>query len=163
MIRFSKCLFLNPAKIWISGLKCNCDNIMKIVDIFGSRWLTVAIDSVTEGSSLLTLIKEQRLEYFAKHHSTKCEVSIRVPYALFEDILEKAIKEDPENIFVFNLLDPVNWDVHWQRPFEDLVSAGITDMSMSISLDENALLISVNKSILPPQEIYSKMKALRFD
>jgi hypothetical protein len=82
---------------------------------------------------------------------------------LFEGILEKAISEDPENIFVFNLLDSTNWDIQLQHSFEELVATGITNLFISISLDENALLISVNKFLIQPQELYRKIKALRFD
>ena len=122
------------------------------------------IDSLTKDSSLLALVKKQGLKYFLKQHSANyIEVSVLIPYSLFEGILEKAISEDPENIFVFNLLDPTSWDIQLQHSFEELVATGITNLFISISLDENALLISVNKFLIQPQELYRKIKALRFD
>ena len=164
MIRFSKILFLNPAKIWISGVKCSCDNIIKIVNIFDWKWIALTIDSVTEESPLLKFAKKQKLKYSVKKRSTNfIELSVVVPHDLFNCFLEEAISEDPENIFVFNLLDSTNWDIHLQRSFEELVASGITNAFISISLDENALLISVNKSLIQPQKLYRKIKALRFD
>ena len=86
-----------------------------------------------------------------------------VPYPLFENFLDKAIKENPENIFVFNLLDPENSAMCLRWPFEKLVTTGITDVFISISLDENAVLICVNKSLILPKELFKRLKALCFD
>lgn len=164
MIKISKSLLLNPAQIWISGIKCNFKNIAKIVNVLDCKWIVVTIDSLTKDSSLLALVKKQGLKYFLKQHSANyIEASVVIPYSLFEGILEKAISEDPENIFVFNLLDPTNWDIQLQHSFEELVATGITNLFISISLDENALLISINKFLIQPQELYRKIKALRFD
>lgn len=164
MIKISKSLLLNPAQIWVSGIKCNFKNIAKIVNVLDCKWIVVTIDSLTKDSSLLALVKKQGLKYFLKQHAANyIEVSVVIPYSLFEGILEKAISEDPENIFVFNLLDPTNWDIQLQHSFEELVATGITNLFISISLDENALLISVNKFLIQPQELYRKIKALRFD
>ena len=124
----------------------------------------MTIDSVTEGSLLLTSVKEQGLKYFARPRSAGyVEISAVVPYNLFEDFLDKAIKENPENIFLLNLLDPSNSVICLQRSFEELVIAGITDVFISISLDENALLICMNKSLILPQESFKKLKSLCFD
>ena len=164
MIKISKNFLFNPAQIRVTGIKCNFKNIVKIASIFDYKWIVVTIDSLTENSLLLALIKDQGLKYFLKQHSANyIEVSVVIPYSLFEDVLEKAINEDPENIFVFNLLDPINLDIHLQHSFEELVATGITNVFISISLDENALLISANKSLIQPQELYRKIKALRFD
>ena len=164
MIKFSKNLLLNPAEIRISGIKCSFNNIVKISNVFEFKWIVVTIDSVTEGSSLLTLVKDQRLKYFERPRSAGyVEISAVVPYLLFEDFLDKAIKENPENIFVFNLLDPASSVICLQRSFEELVTKGITDVFISISLDENALLICMNKSLILPQELFKRLKALCFD
>ncbi len=164
MIRFSKILFLNLAKIWISGVKCSYDNIIKIANIFDWKWIALTIDSVTEESPLLKFVKNQKLKYSVKQRSTNyIEISVVVPHDLFECILEEAISEDPENIFVFNLLDSTNWDIHLQLSFEELVAAGIANAFISVSLDENALLISVDKFSIQPQKLYKKIKSLRFD
>lgn len=164
MIKISKNLLLNPAQIWVSGIKRNFKNIVKIANILDCKWIVVTIDSLTKDSSLLVLVKKQGLKCFLKKHSANyIEVSVIIPYFLFEDLLEKAISEDPENIFVFNLLDPTKWDIHLQYSFEELVATGITNVFISISLDENALLIYVNKSLIQPQELYRNIKALRFD
>lgn len=164
MIRFSKILFLNPVKIWIDGVKCTYDNIIKLANIFDFKWISLTIDSVTEESPLFIFIKNQDLKYSVKQRSSNyIEVSVAVPYDLFKCILKKAIKEEPENIFIFNLFDLTNWNKQLQCPFEELVATGITNVFISISLDENALLISVNKSLIRPQELYRKIKALRLD
>lgn len=155
---------MNPAKIWISGIECSYDNIIKISDIFECKWISLSIDSLLEESPLLTFIKDQGLKYFIKQRLTNhMEISVVVPYSLFADILEKAINEDPENIFISNIIDPTNWDEQLQRPYEELVVTGITNVFICISLDENTLVISVNKSLLPSQEVYKKIRALRFE
>ena len=164
MIKFSKNLLLNPAEIRISGIKCSFNNIVKISTVFDFEWIVVTIDSVTEGSSLLALVRDHGLKYFTRPRSAGyVEMSAVIPYPLFEDFLDKAIKEDPENIFVFNLLDPANSAMCLQRSFEELVATGITDVFISVSLDENALLVCMNKSSLISQEVLKKFKALRFD
>lgn len=164
MIKFSKNLLLNPAEIRISGIKCSFNNIVKIYTVFDLKWIVVTIDSVTEGSSLLTLAKDQGLKYFVRPRSADyVEISVVVPCPLVEDFLDKAIKEDPENIVMFNLLDPANSVMCLQLSFEELVATGIADVFISISFDENALLVCVNKFLLPPQELFKRFKALRFD
>ena len=77
--------------------------------------------------------------------------------------LDKAIKENPENIFMFNFLEPAGNVICLQRSFEELVTTGITDVFISIALDENALLICVNKSLIIPQEVFKRLKELCFD
>lgn len=164
MIRFSKILFTNPAKIWLSGIECSYDNLIKIANIFECKWIALTIDSLPKKSRLLKFVKEQGLDYIVKQHSTNyMEASVVVPYNLFNYVLEIAICEDPENIFIFNLLDPTNWNEQLQRPYEELVATGYTDVFISISLNENALLISVNKSLLQSREVYKKIRALRFE
>ena len=102
MIKFTKNLLLNPAVIRISGIRCSFNNIVKISSVFDFKWIVVTIDSVTEGSSLLEFVKDQELKYFASPRSSGyAEISAVVPCPLFEDFLDKAIKENPENIFIF--------------------------------------------------------------
>ena len=49
------------------------------------------------------------------------------------------------------------------RPsYEELVTKGIVDVFISVSLDENALLICMNKSQVPLRDVYPKIKALHF-
>lgn len=164
MIRFSKQLWLNPAKIWISGIRCSFNNIVKISTVFDFKWVAVTIDSVAEGSSLLEFVKDQGLKYCASPRSGGyAEISAVVPYPLFEDFLDKAINEEPENIFMFNFLEPADGVICLQRSFEELVTTGITDVFISIALDENALLICMNKSLLIPQEVFKRLKELCFD
>ena len=164
MIKFTKNLLLNPAEIRISGIRCSFNNIVKISTVFDFKWIAVTIDSVTEESSLLEFVKDQGLKYFAKPRSAGyVELSVVVPYLLFDIFLDKAIKEYPENIFVFNLLDPANDVLCLQQSFKELVTTGITDVFISIALDENALLICVNKSLIIPQEVFKRLKELCFD
>ena len=164
MIKFTKNFLLNPAKIRISGIRCSFNNIVKISTVFDFKWIAVTVDSVTEGSSLLEFVKDQGLEYFASPRSSDyAEISAVVPYPLFEDFLDKAIKENPENIFMFNSLEPTGSAICLQWSFEELVTMGITDVFISIALDENALLICINKSLILPQKLFKRLKALCFD
>lgn len=164
MIKFSKELLLNPAKIQVFGIKCTLDNIIKILNVFNCKWIVVTIDSVAEGSSLLTVVKEQGLKYFASPHSAEyVEISVVIPYSLLEDFLSEAINAEPENIFVFSLPDVANSVMCLQRSYEELVVDGIVDVFISVSLDENALLICMNNSLIPPHSVYKKIKALHFD
>lgn len=164
MIKFSTNLLLNPAEIRISGIKCSFNNIVKISTVFEFKWIVVTIDSVKKGSSFLTLVKDQGLKSFERPRSAGyVEISAVVPYLLFEDFLDKAMKENPENIFVFNLLERSNRDIHLQCSFEDPVASGIANVFISISFDESALLISMNKFLIQPQKLYREIKALRLD
>lgn len=166
MIRFAKCLFTNPAEISISGIRCSYDNLIKIASIFHREWILVTVDALTEESPFLSFIKDQGLKYVVKKHATKytkyIEVSLMTSYGLLEDVLENAIKEDPENIFVLFLLNPANWETLLQRSFIKLVAEGVADVFLSVAFDENTLSIVVNKALLPPKEVYGKMKALQF-
>lgn len=164
MIKFSKNLLFNPAQIHISGIKCNSVNIAKIINVFECEWIVMAIDSLTKDSVFLSLIKNRGLKFSLKNSSSDyVEVSVVIPSSLFEEVLEKAISENPENIFLLNLLNSTEKDVYLKHSFEELVIVGTTNMFISIALDENALLISLNKSLTQPREIYRKMKALQLD
>ena len=91
MIKISKNLLLNPAQIWVSGIKCNFKNIAKIINVLDCKWIVVTIDSLTKDSSLLALVKKQGLKYFLKQHSDNyIEVSVAIPYSLFEPCTPKA-------------------------------------------------------------------------
>lgn len=164
MIRISKNILFNPAEILISGIKCDFKNITEIVNVLGCKWIVVTIDSLTEESSLLSLIKNQGLKYYIERGPVNyIEVSVSIPHSLFEDILKRALSEDPENICIMNFLDSEGRDVQLQHPFRDLVITGIAKAFISIALDENAMLIYVNKSLIQAKELYRKIKALRFN
>lgn len=164
MIKISKSTLFNPAKIWISGIECSFKNIIKVTNMIDYKWVVVTIDSLEKDSALLKVIKEQGLKFsLDKQSADYIEISVAVPHVLFETILEKAISEDPENIFIFNLLIPTNNNIYSQHSGEELIAIGITDTFISIALDKNSLLISVNKSFIEPQGLYKKIKALQFD
>ena len=113
---------------------------------------------------MLTSIKDHGLKYFVRPCSAKyLEISTVILYTAFKDFLNKAMNEEPENIFVFSLCDPANSAMCLQHPYEELVIAGIIDVFISISFDENTLLICMNKSLVSPQDVYAKIKALRFN
>lgn len=161
MVRFSKNLLLNPATIRVSGLDCSVNNIVKIVDVFHCKEMVVTVDSVTEESSLLVFMKTQGLKYFERSRSAEhAEISSIIPSSLFRAFLDKAIYEAPENIFVFSLCDPANAVMCLQHSYEELVTKGIVDVFISISFDENALLICMNKSLVSLRDVYPKIKAL---
>jgi len=119
---------------------------------------------VTAGSPLLTLIKDQGFESYVRLCSAGYEeISAVIPYSLSKEFLNKANNEDPENIFVFSLPDPANSAMCLRRPYEESVADGSTDIFISISSDENAVLICMNKSLIPVRDVYAKIKALRFN
>ena len=156
MVRFSKNLLLNPATIRVSGLDCSVNNIVKIVDVFHCKEMVVTVDSVTEESSLLVFMKTQGLKYFERSRSAEhAEISAIIPPPLFGDFLEA-----PENVFVFSLRDPANAVMCLQHSYEELVTKGIVDVFISISFDENALLICMNKSLVSLRDVYPQIKAL---
>lgn len=162
MINISKKLLLNPTQIRISGVKCNFKNITKVVNIFNYKWIVMTIDSLMRDSSLLSLINDQGLKYTLKQRSDNyLEVSVIVPYSILGDILKRAISEDPENIFIVNFLNPTNGYIYLQHTFEELVVTGVANVFISISLDENAILILSNKYLVQPRELYRKIKTLR--
>ena len=164
MIKFSKNLLFNPAKIQAFGIKCSFNNIVKVMNAFNCEWAVVTIDSVVEGSALLTFIKNQGLECFSKPRADgHVEVSAVIQSSSLEEFLSEAMDEDPENIFVFCLRDPANGAMCLQHSYEELVKAGIVSVFISASLDESALLICMNKALASPQDVYAKIKALRFD
>lgn len=164
MIKFSKNLLFNPAKIQAFGIRCSFNNIAKILNAFNCKWAVVTIDSAAEGSTLLTFIKNQGLECFTKPRADGClEVSAVIQYSSLEEFLNKAIDEEPENIFVLCLRDPANSAMCLQHSYEKLVIAGIADVFISISLDESAFLICMNKALVSPQDIYARVKALRLN
>ena len=161
MVRFSKNLRLNPATIRVSGLDCSVNNIVKIVDVFHCKEMVVTVDSVTEESSLLVFMKTQGLKYFERPRSAEhAEISAIIPPPLFGDFLDKAIHEAPENVFVFSLRDPANAVMCLQHSYEELVTKGIVDVFISISFDENVLLICMNKSLVSLRDVYPQIKAL---
>lgn len=47
-----------------------------------------------------------------------------------------------------------------RHSYEELVTKGIVDVFISVSLDENVLLICMNKSLVSLRDVYQKIKAL---
>ena len=52
--------------------------------------MTMTIDSIAEGSALLTFVKKHNLEY-AERHLSNCniELSVLLPHTLLKEFLEK--------------------------------------------------------------------------
>lgn len=61
---------------------------------------------------------------------------------------------------MFSLRDPANAVMCLQHSYEELVTKGIVDVFISISFDENALLICMNKSLVSLRDVYLQIKAL---
>lgn len=45
-----------------------------------------------------------------------------------------------------------------RHSYEELVTKGIVDVFISVSLDENALLICMNKSLVSLRDVYPKLR-----
>ena len=128
--------------------------------MFHCKEVVVTIDSVTEEGSLLAFMKAQGLKCFERPRSADhAEISAN-PTLFIWRFLDKAIHEAPENVFVFSLCDPANAVMCVRHSYEELVTKGIVDVFISVSLDENALLICMNKSLVPLRDVYQKIKAL---
>ena len=124
----------------------------------------MTIDSLANDCFLLTYIKNLGLKYYVRQHvKDQNEVSVVLPNSLIKTILEKAISEDTENIFMIDIHGQTKVDDFSLRSFESLVTTGIASVFISISFDENALFISVNKTLTQPHMLYRRIKALRFD
>lgn len=161
MIKYTRNFLFNPAQLQVSNIIGDYDNIQRIVKVFNCKLLVMTIDSVSKESELIGLAEKQQLQYFTKPYDNDyTELSIVVPYASFGDFLKKAISEEPENIIIFDLLDPTTVGEQLQLPHEELVIGGNTDVSITIALDENAMMIYMNKSLIRPQEVYKKIKLL---
>lgn len=163
MIRLSKLFFTNPAKIWICGAKCNLNNIIKISGLFEYKWVVMTIDSISKESSLFVFIRDHGFEYYIKQSSVNyIEVSVALPYSLLEIFLEKVLCEEPENIFILNLLKPVAMDILNQQNFEKFVVSGVADVFTAFNLDNNTMSISVNKHLIKTKEVYKQIKKMCF-
>lgn len=161
MIKYTRNFLFNPAQLQVSNIIGDYDNIQRIVKVFNCKLLVMTIDSVSKESELIGLAEKQQLQYFTKPYDNDyTELSIVVPYASFGDFLKKAISEEPENIIIFDLLDPTTVGEQLQLPHKELVIGGNTDVSITIALDENAMMIYMNKSLIRPQEVYKKIKLL---
>lgn len=164
MIKFSKMFFTNPAKIWISNIKCSFNNVVKIIKVFNCEWMTMTTDSIAEGSALLTFVKKHNLEY-AERHLSNCniELSVLLPHTLLKEFLEKAFNEEPENIFIYNSFH-MNCNMACTRhSLEELTATGATDACISIALDEDAILICMNKSRYSSKDVFQAIKSLHFE
>lgn len=164
MIRISKRFWPSPAEINVSGLSCSAGNLIKILNILSCKWSMVTVDSVAEESRTLAFIRNQGLKYFANSRSAESvEVSAIIPHAFLEPFLDVTVDEYPENLFVCGLPDAASGALCLQHSYVELVATGWVALFLSVSLDENALLLYMNPSLTAPQEVYAKIKALHFD
>lgn len=109
VIKFSKNLLFNPAKIQAFGIRCSFNNIAKILNAFNCKWTVVTIDSAAEGSTLLTFIKNQGLECFTKPRADGClEVSAVIQYSSLEEFLNKAAKNVSASVAAETVSQSVN-------------------------------------------------------
>lgn len=163
MIRFTRNFFSRLSQLHISGIKCNYDNIHKIANVFIYEHLVLIVDSVLSETELLLFVKAHRLEYSITQTTDNCvEISIVVPNSLFDLVLKTALKDNPENIFIYNSINLTNWQQQLCHSSEELVARGFSNISISIDIDKNIILIHINKDLLSPQIVYKNIKALRF-
>lgn len=161
MIRRSKIWFKNWTEVCISGIRCNFNNIIKVIGLFQSNCAVITIDSVESKCPFLAFVKEQKLEYVCSPSTADCvEISIKVPPSMINSVLEEAINEEPENIFMFDVDDLTNWKEKIHCPSEVLIDKDISSFIIVIAGDEDVISISANNSLF--QEIYKKVKALNY-
>lgn len=86
-----------------------------------------------------------------------------LPHTLLKEFLEKAFNEEPENIFIYNSFH-MNCNMACTRhSLEELTSTGTTDACISIALDEDAILICMNKSRYSSKDVFQAIKSLHFE
>ena len=147
--------------IRITGVRCDIYNVVNIVDIFDLQCVAMTIDSVAEGSSFLKFVEKSGFKYLVRTSSPhNAEITVVLPYSSFARFLDKAMNEQPENIFLCNLLDCNSSVVGLQCSYEELVIKQIADVCISVSLDENTILIRMNRFLLPTRDVLKKIKSL---
>lgn len=163
MIRFSKMCFKTWILVLVKGIKCNFINVAKVTSIFKFNYAVITIDSLPLESSFVAFIEERGLECIISRNTTEyAEVSVKVPCNLVNFVLEEAIMEDPENIFMFNLINLTNWREQSSCYHEVLISRGVSDVFIGIARDENVLSVCVSKGLFSPDELYRKIKAINY-
>ena len=103
-----KNLITEPPSVTIYGVECSAENLLKVLGVFDCGHVLVTVDSVAAESTIIAS-GEGGVPCFVKPSAgNRAELSAVVPCGMARAFLEKAIAEEPENIFVFVLPDPAN-------------------------------------------------------
>ena len=163
MIKITKQLLLNPASIWISGVKCSVSNIVKVSSILDWEWILLTLTSLPKESILPEFFSDHGLKYHIEQLSDNIEIHTVIPYSLLEKVLEKAISEDPEDIVMVGMHGAPRVKMPQRPSYEELVTSGVIAAYISVSMDENAMLICANKSLMQTRNLYKNIKTIRLD
>lgn len=164
MIRIPKRLWGYLPEIHIAGIRCTQGNIAKVAELFESRFLSVTIEPISADSRFMTCLRELKLYHF-RHELTPDAVSVVAPRELFGGVLDLALREAPEVMSIYDMLDPTDptcWDERVLIRNAELFAAGLTDMLLCVAFDERTIDIAMDRA-LHPRDIYRKLRALQFE
>lgn len=160
MPKISKMYSPNWTQVYMSNTDCDYNNITRVIELFNFTHVVISIDSVSSDSEIFKLSDELGLERIINPTSEESfELSVSVPMDLLNRILEKAIAEDPENIFITHAVDPMVWKQHVRIHPSTLLSKSITDVFIGVERDKQIISISTAKDIYTPRDLIKALKA----
>jgi len=160
-IKISKIILQRNVDITIDGINCTFENIKKVIDIFNIKHIILTIDSLSKSSSVFLVLNDLGLNYIlSSNNSEIVEATVLVPSELIYLVLEEAIKEDPENLFISNLIDIEIWkDLFTESP-QTLLESGYSDLTVIVSRDRQSIFLSFIKTRYNFNDVLNKIKEI---
>lgn len=158
-IHLNKFSFNGISEINIQGIDCTYENVNATLKAFNFNQTLITVDSIENNSNFLLLLKSLNLKFTCSvmNANTK-EISAIIPYKLLKDVIEEAIQNDPENIFITNIKKPIDIRMLPEMSPICTIKNGFSDVIVVIARDKHVIHFTFDSKVYSNKEVSNRLK-----
>lgn len=160
-IHSNRFAFNGIGEIDIQGIDCTYGNVKAALKALDFNQTLITVDSIDNNSSFLHLLESLSLKFTCSVINANAEeISAIIPFKLLEDVLEAAIQNDPENIFITNIKKPI--DIRMISKVSPIytIKNGFSDVIMFIARDKHIIHFIFDSKKYSHKEVSNKLRSL---
>lgn len=143
----TRSIFNRLCVINIQGLNCTYENINTVLKFFDFGRILLTIDSLKKSSYVLKLLNLLEIEYMRSNIDSNIEeIHAEVSVQMLDIVLNAVIDDNPENIFITNLTEIVDFRKFIDTAPLNILQDGLSDVIVIIARDRQNIYLSFDKN-----------------
>ena len=158
-IHSNKFAFNGISEINIQEIDCTYENVNAVLKAFNFDQTLITVDSIENNSNFLLFLESLNLKFTCSvmNANTK-EISVIIPFKLLEDVIEGAIQNNPENIFITNIKKTIDIRLLLETSPICTIKNGFSDVIVVIARDKNVIHFTFDSKEYSNKEVSNRIK-----
>lgn len=154
-----KSIFSRICSINIHDVDCTYENISRVLSFFYFNKVFLTVDSLKKNSSVFEILDSLQLEYKCTNvNAIVKEVSVKISEQMMDIVLKTVIENEPENIFINNCSDLVDFQQYVNTTLLKMLKNGLSDVVVIIACDKRNIYLSFDKDKYECKKIKKQLK-----